>query len=114
MSEYEAYQNALGIRCLALHRSMITMESEASSAPMPHPLFAVGSYDNVIRELSVRSWSVAFELPLAHPSEMLESTAAGVITTVEVTDRDGAEDNDTPAAIGKASFSLSRYDIFKK
>lgn len=83
------------------------MQEDASSAPIPHPLFAIGSYDNVVRELSTRSWAVAFELPLSHPSEMLESTGGGVVPTVEVGSNDGVEE-DAHAMIGKASFSLSR------
>jgi hypothetical protein len=105
--EYEAYQNALGIRTLALHRSPISMQEDPTSAPVPHPLFAVGSYDNIVRELSTRSWAVAFELPLSHPGEMLESTGGGVVPTVEVGSSDEVED-DAPSIIGKASFSLSR------
>jgi hypothetical protein len=83
------------------------MQEDPSSTALPHPLFAVGSYDNVVRELSTRSWAVAFELPLAHPGEMLDSTAGGVVPTVEIEFSDKAEE-DAPSMIGKASFSLSR------
>jgi hypothetical protein len=107
VSEYEAYQNALGIRSLTLHRSPITMQDDSTNTAVPHPLFAVGSYDNVVRELSTRSWTVAFELPLSHPSEMLESTAAGVVPTLEIGSVEDVEE-DAPSIIGKASFSLSR------
>jgi WD40 repeat protein len=84
MAQYEAYQNALGIRTIAFHRPDDPVTAAAASPICPSQLLAIGSYDGQIRLLSSRSWKLAFVLPLVHPSEMVDCLRGDVVMTVEV------------------------------
>ena len=75
LCQYEPYSNALGVRSFAFYRNPFT----------PSPLLALGSYDNTLRLISTRTWELAFELPLLHPSELLAVIGNNVGMMVEVT-----------------------------
>lgn len=94
LAQYEAYQNALGIRSLAFHRPPVVLneagdvDTSSVGACPSSPLLAVGSYDGNVRLLSTHSWSVAFVFPAAHPNDMMPGLANDVTTTVEVLESD--------------------------
>ena len=93
LSQYEAYQNALGIRSLAFHRPPVALDAAgdvdvSGSTCFSSPLLAIGSYDGSVRLLSTHSWSVAFVFPATHPGDMMPALANGVATTVEVMETD--------------------------
>jgi hypothetical protein len=98
VTQFEAYQNALGIRTIAFHRP----DSLPSGTLIcPSQLLAIGSFDGQIRLLSSRSWKLAFVLPLTHPSEMADCLRGDVVMTVEVIE---AEHGSTDTG---ASFTLA-------
>jgi hypothetical protein len=87
IAQYEAYQNALGIRTLSFHRPSVTLDESTGDVVMGHknsPLLAVGSYDGNVRMLSTHSWNVAFVFPTTHPNMMMPGLANDIVTTVEV------------------------------
>lgn len=93
LSQYEAYQNALGIRSLSFHRPAISLDDAGeivASSCQSSPLLAIGSYDGNVRLLSTHSWNVAFVFPTTHPNDMMPGMGNDVITTVEVLETDEA------------------------
>jgi hypothetical protein len=104
--QYEAYQNALGIRCLGLARARLPPPSSAgpssASALSEGKFLALGSFDSRVRLISAYSWQVAFVLPLVHPTELEAGfNGHGLKLTVEYSARpttvfgglDGADDS---------------------
>lgn len=86
---FEAYQNALGIRCLGIFRppyfhTLSAVESghvgaggpavaaaaAADAAITTSNLIAVGSFDSKIRLMTMFTWQVVMTLPLIHPRDM--------------------------------------------
>lgn len=61
VAEYSAYNDALGIQCVAPQRHHLI------SLPR---ILAVGSSDEKIRLISERTWNCVFTLPLCHPNEI--------------------------------------------
>ncbi len=90
MTQFEAYQNALGIRTISFHRPNDEVSCQLSPL-CPSQLLAVGSYDGHVRLLSTRSWKLAFDLPACHPAEMVEYMRGDVVMTVEVIENDTTE-----------------------
>ena len=77
LANFEAYQNALGIRCLGLCKPLPPLThsvppSPASGAAVSDnsKFLALGAFDGKVRLISAYSWQVAFVLPLTHPREM--------------------------------------------
>ncbi len=90
LMQYEAYQNALGVRSVAYFRpnSVPGVEDEQLSN-LPSPLLAVGSFDGNVRMLSTMSYKVAFVYPCVHPNEMMPTAInnnSEVVMNVEVLD----------------------------
>ena len=106
LAQYEAYQNALGIRSMAFHRPAVTLDAAGDvekCTNVSSPLLALGSYDGVVRLLSTHSWSVAFVFPATHPSDMMPGLANDVTTTVEVLE----EEDRGVGRVGDDSASLN-------
>lgn len=88
LATYEAYQNALGIRSVALCKPLPSFASAATvtaAAPGECKFVALGSFDGKVRLLSMHSWQLAFALPLLHPRELEAGfNSARLLLTVEV------------------------------
>lgn len=97
VAQYEAYQNALGIRLLSFHRPVSTLGAAGAGGVSGSPLLAVGSYDGNVRLLSTHSWQVAFVLPCSLPGDMMPGLGGEVVTTVEVLE---AEDSSQLGGLG--------------
>ena len=95
VTTYEAYQNALGIRCVSMHRpgnGPVPFGSDSNSTP--GTLMAIGSFDNKVRLISTRSWEMVLTLESVHPTVLTADqvlvpddpkvTAADFAMTVEV------------------------------
>lgn len=102
MIAYEAYQNALGIRSLALgHFSSfsvyhnITAANALTAQHATSSLIAIGSFDGSIRCITMFSWQVLLTLPLVHPRDMdigLIENLDTFVTKVEL-NRSESKDN---------------------
>lgn len=99
----EAYENALGIRCVS------------HSIPSPHSsvpaLLAISSFDGVVRLVSPACWRLVFALPMTHPRDMRPGFGAiddiaddvpPVVTTVETYQND-TEDFEGAVAVTTAA-----------
>lgn len=98
MTCFEAYQNALGIRCLGIFRppysfsntawsSDPSMAVAADSVLTTSNLLAIGSFDSKIRLMTMFTWQVVLTLPLLHPRDLevgLVDPDHPVITKVEL------------------------------
>lgn len=129
---FEAYQNALGIRCLGIFRppyfhTLSAVESghaaaAADAAITTSNLIAVGSFDSKIRLMTMFTWQVVMTLPLIHPRDMdvgffdggAHQQHAPVVTKVELSkteQRDLIEvislESLTQASASKGSHSTS-------
>eukprot|EP00602_Paraphysomonas_sp_CaronLab_P009291 CAMPEP_0185036806 /NCGR_PEP_ID=MMETSP1103-20130426/30287_1 /TAXON_ID=36769 /ORGANISM="Paraphysomonas bandaiensis, Strain Caron Lab Isolate" /LENGTH=457 /DNA_ID=CAMNT_0027574487 /DNA_START=297 /DNA_END=1671 /DNA_ORIENTATION=- len=105
LAQYEAYQNALGVRTLSFYRPYSCPASTDCDEPLPcpSPLLAIGSYDGQVRLLSTHSWKLAFVLPTSHPGDMPESMAGRTVCTVEVIDSGAGEGGDTASSMSFSS-----------
>lgn len=103
LCQYEPYSNALGVRSFAFYRN----------SAAPSPLLALGSYDNIVRLLSTRTWELAFELPLMHPAELLPVISNNVITTVEVTLDENAESSNVDESRDTVNVSMTSTLVAK-
>lgn len=97
VAQYEAYQNALGIRSMSFHRPPSTLDGASIGVVSNSPLLAVGSFDGSVRLLSTHSWQVAFVLPCSLPGDMMPGLGGEVVTTVEVLE---AEDVSQMGSLG--------------
>lgn len=83
MIQFEAYQNALGIRQISMFNSLTPA---LVSDPNPHcSLMAIGSFDGSIRIMTLFSWLIVYTLPLVHCKEIESANKIdNLVTKVEV------------------------------
>lgn len=88
MTCFEAYQNALGIRCLGIFRPpYMAAQENVDNVISTSNLIAIGSFDSKIRLMTMFTWQVALTLPLIHPRDMgvgLIDAENPVVTKVEL------------------------------
>lgn len=102
ISQYEAYQNALGVRSISFFRPQVypggALDERLST--LASPLVAIGSFDGNIRMISTLSYKVAFVFPCIHPHEMEHigvnhsDGINDVVMNVEVLDQGTSEEDE--------------------